>query len=150
MKIELAPIEAAESKELMAEMWREIDLIYGNAESTVPELGGMDAAGAAFLIAREADRALGCVALRPISAGIAEVKRMYVRPEARRGGVALFLMERLETIAREKGLREIWLETGLKQPAAIQLYEGLGYRRIASFGEYAHDPVSVCYGKRLT
>ena len=35
------------------------------------------------------------------------------------------------------------------RPAAIRLYENLGYERIASFGDYAKDPVSVCYGKRL-
>ncbi len=74
---------------------------------------------------------------------------MYVQPAARRLGIARRLMEALEEIAREKGFREIWLETGLGQPAAIRLYENLGYTRIASFGDYAHDPVSVCYGKRL-
>lgn len=149
MKIETAPIDAEDSQQLIADMWREVDSIYGNREPTAPELGGMDAKGAVFLIARAEGRAVGCVALRPISAEIAEVKRMYVQPAARRGGVALKLMQRLEEIAREKGLREIRLETGLKQPAAIRLYEGLGYERIARFGDYAHDPLSVCYGKRL-
>lgn len=148
--IETCAFDSPEALSLMMEMWREIDRIYGNPEATAPEMTGMDAVGAAFLIARADGRAVGCVALRPISAGIAEVKRMYVQPVARRGGLALRLMRRLEEIAREYGFREIWLETGLKQPAAIRLYEGLGYERIDGFGDYTHDPVSVCYGKKLT
>ncbi len=110
----------------------------------------MDATGARFLIARVDGAAVGCVALRPISAEIAEVKRMYVRLAMRRGGVALRLMQRLEEIARENGFRKLWLETGLGQPGAIRFYEGLGYERIAGYGDYANDPANVCYGKMLT
>ncbi|MEO5722190.1 MAG: GNAT family N-acetyltransferase [Chthoniobacterales bacterium] len=149
MKIEQAAFGADESRALIAELWREVDVIYGNREPTVPREDGLEADGAAFLIAREDGKGVGCVALRPLSGEIAEVKRMYVRPAARRAGVARLLMQRLEEVARAGGFREIWLETGLGQPAAIRLYESLGYERIASFGDYAHDPVSVCYGKRL-
>ena len=149
VKIETSTVETEEGRQLIAEMCAEIDRIYGNARPIPSSLAGMDAAGAAFLIARVDGRAVGCVGLRPLSTEIAEVKRMYVRPAARRTGLARRLMERLEAIARENGFREIWLETGLRQPAAIRLYENLGYERIASFGDYAKDPVSVCYGKRL-
>ncbi len=149
MKIEQADIHSAESQQLIAELWAEVDLIYGNREPTVPDVSGMEGPDAVFLIARESGDAVGCVALRPLRKAIAEVKRMYVKPTARRRGLARQLMEALEVIAREKGFREIWLETGLGQPAAIQLYENLGYTQISSFGDYAQDPVSVCYGKRL-
>jgi len=74
---------------------------------------------------------------------------MFVRREARRAGVARAIMHALEKIAREHGFSEIWLETGLRQAGAIRLYESLGYRRIAGFGDYKDDPLSVCYGKRL-
>ena len=133
----------------MAELWREVDAIYGNQEPTLPNLTGMDAEGAAFLIAYDGEEPIGCVALRPFSAQIAEVKRMYVVPAARKTGVARALMGKLEEIARENGFQEIWLETGLGQPAAISLYENLGYERIASFGDYHLDPTSVSYGKRI-
>lgn len=149
MRIERAAFDCEEGRQLIAELWREVDLIYGNREPTIPNVSGMDAPSAVFLIARESGSAIGCVALRPLAAEIAEVKRMYVRPAARRSGCARLLMQRLEEIARKSGFREIWLETGLGQPAAIRLYESLGYERRASFGDYADDPVSVCYGKRL-
>jgi putative acetyltransferase len=47
--------------------------------------------------------------------------------------------------ARRLGYRRLCLETGSRQPAAMSLYEGLGFGRIAPFGEYASDPTSVCY-----
>ncbi|HMJ06517.1 MAG TPA: GNAT family N-acetyltransferase [Chthoniobacterales bacterium] len=150
MTIERAAVDSDESKRLVAELWAEVDRIYGNPDPTMPDSRGMDAPEAAFLIARDGARPIGCVGLRPIAADIAEVKRLYVQPGSRRAGVARRLMEALEAEARAAGFKEIWLETGLGQPAAITLYESLGYEKIASFGEYAHDPVSVCYGKRLT
>ena len=149
MKIERADIHSPESSRLIAELWREVDLIYHNREPTVPDVSGMDAPGAAFLIARDEGDEVGCVALRPLSAEIAEVKRMYVRPAARRTGVARSLMHESKKSRVRMASGEIWLETGLGQPAAIRLYESLGYARIASFGDYANDPVSVCYGKKL-
>ena len=74
---------------------------------------------------------------------------MYVRPEVRRKGVARELMMTLEQIARDSGFREIWLETGLPQVAAIRLYEQLGYTTIVPYGEYKDEPDFVCYGMAL-
>lgn len=149
LSIERAAADSDESKQLMVDLCREVDVIYDNCRPTTPEIVGMDALGAAFVIARKSGKPIGCVALRPLSAEVAEVKRMYVQPADRKTGVARALMEKLEEIAREGRFREIWLETGLGQPAAIGLYESLGYERIPGFGDYQHDPVSVCYGKRL-
>lgn len=135
--------------QLMREMCAEIDTLYGNTAPTPFEVHGMDQPGAAFIIAREVVEPIACAALRPMSAEIAEVKRMYVRPEMRRKGVARQLMLTLEQTARDGGFREIWLETGLPQAAAIQLYERLGYTTIPPYGEYKDEPDSVCYAKSL-
>ncbi|MNY57862.1 Acetyltransferase (GNAT) family protein [compost metagenome] len=56
----------------------------------------------------------------------------------------------LEQKARAAGCREIRLETGIKQPEAIALYEKHGYRPIDLFGPYIGDPDSLCYGKSLS
>jgi putative acetyltransferase len=56
----------------------------------------------------------------------------------------------LEEIARGPGFSEIWLETALRQPGAIRWYESLGYTRIAAFGGYRDDPLSICFGKSLS
>ena len=149
MIIEHAAVDSAESRQLVAELWAEINELYGNAESTAFESPRATASDVAFVVAREDDAAVGCGALRRRSAEIAEVKRVFVRRAFRGQGIARAIMAALEQLARAAGFNEIWLETGLRQPAAIRLYESLGYTRIADFGDYKDDPLSVCLGKRL-
>ena len=147
--LEQAAVDSAEARRLFDELWAEVDRLYGNEAPSGGELTGMDAAGAAFVIARESGEAVGCGAIRPRANNIAEVKRVYVRASMRGRGVAHQIMEALEQLAAEGGFSEIWLETGVRQPAAIRLYESRGYTRIAGFGDYKDDPLSVCYGKSL-
>lgn len=149
LTLERVAADSADALRLMEAMWAEVDQLYGNTGSTPFKLAGMDDSRAAFVIAHDASGAVGCAALRPLAKKRAEIKRMYVAPAARRKGVAREMMRALEEIARESGFSEIWLETGLRQPAAIQLYESLGYKRIAAFGDYKDDPMSICFGKTL-
>ncbi|MGY1811202.1 GNAT family N-acetyltransferase [Blastococcus sp. SYSU D00820] len=100
---------------------------------------------AVVLVARDPDgRALGCGALRGLADGVAEVKRMYVVPEARGRGISKAVLGGLEAAARERGWTTLRLETGPRQPEAIALYEGAGYRPIGAFGRYADDPDAGC------
>jgi putative acetyltransferase len=71
---------------------------------------------------------------------LAEVKRMYVRPQARGRGVARRILARLEDEARSRGLPSIVLETGDAQLAAMRFYERAGFARRAAFGAYATMP----------
>jgi GNAT superfamily N-acetyltransferase len=80
---------------------------------------------------------------------LAEIKRMYTAPTARRQGVSRSLLVRLEATAAELGYRRIQLETGLAQPEAMALYESHGWRRITPYGHYQHSPQSVCFAKDL-
>ncbi len=91
----------------------------------------------------------GCGGFRRHDEGVAEIKRMYVEPTARGRGVARALLARLEEAARAAGYRELWLETGTRQPEAIALYESSGYTPIARYGEFKADERSRCYAKRL-
>ena len=81
--------------------------------------------------------------------GYGEIKRMYVRPAARGLGLSARVLARLEEIAVERGLRRLILETGELQAPAVRLYRSAGYRRVASYGPYVVDPMSVCYAKWL-
>jgi len=74
---------------------------------------------------------------------------MYVRPAARRKGVARAILRELERIAADLGYSAIRLETGDVQPEAIALYTAEGYHRIESYGEHAEDPRSRCFEKRV-
>ena len=93
------------------------------------------------LLVRDDDgTAIGCGALRALGDGVAEVKRMYVVPAARGRGVSTAVLRGLEDAARERGWTTLRLETGPRQPEAIGLYTGAGYRPIEAFGAYRGDP----------
>jgi ribosomal protein S18 acetylase RimI-like enzyme len=79
----------------------------------------------------------------------AEVKRMYVAPQARARGVARTMLAHLERAAADAGAEAMVLETGTAQPEAMALYESSGYTRIPSFGYYKDEPLNRCYGKLL-
>ncbi|MNC55493.1 putative acetyltransferase [compost metagenome] len=79
-----------------------------------------------------------------------ELKRFYVDPGSRKQGIANKMLMGLEARAIAAGCGEIKLETGIKQPEAIALYEKHGYRPIDLFGPYIGDPDSLCYGKILS
>jgi GNAT superfamily N-acetyltransferase len=105
-----------------------------------------------FLLAVLAGRPAGSGALRPLIGGppgVAEVKRMYTAPHARRRGVSRAVLARLEAQAVALGYRRVQLETGARQPEAIALYERAGYHRITPYGQYAGDVLSVCFAKDL-
>jgi GNAT superfamily N-acetyltransferase len=79
--------------------------------------------------------------------GDAELKRMYVVPQARGRGLARALLAELDRSAATAGRRRIVLETGTKQPEAIELYKSSGYIEIPKFGLYRCEPNSRCFGK---
>lgn len=80
----------------------------------------------------------------------AEIKRMFVREEFRRRGLARTVLAHLEQTAREAAFGVLVLETGLAQPEAITLYRTSGYDDVPTFGYYAEAPESVHLGKALT
>ncbi|MFF0367378.1 GNAT family N-acetyltransferase [Micromonospora sp. NPDC005087] len=94
-------------------------------------------------------RAVACGGLQSIDAATGEVKRMYVRPASRGRGIARQLLAALEELAFRQGHSVVCLETGTYLPAAIGLYTSCGYDRIPAYGEYVHNPYSVCFAKRL-
>ena len=102
-----------------------------------------------FVIARLDGRAVGCGALRKLDDVSAEVKRMYVDPEARGHGVAKKVLEHLEDVGRELGVGRLVLETGIYQAEAIGLYHAAGFEPVRCWGEYAEAVTSVCFEKKL-
>jgi hypothetical protein len=59
------------------------------------------------------------------------------------------VLRELETWAGELHYTSCLLETGLKQPEAIRLYEKNGYALIPNYGQYAGVDNSVCFEKVL-
>ncbi|MEV6649286.1 GNAT family N-acetyltransferase [Streptomyces sp. NPDC051219] len=83
------------------------------------------------------------------SDGDAELKRMYVVPEARGLGLARRILAALEDSARTAGRARMVLETGTKQPEAIALYTSSGYLSCTKFGHYREYENSRCFAKPL-
>jgi GNAT superfamily N-acetyltransferase len=79
----------------------------------------------------------------------AEIKRMYVVASARGRGIARAVLAHLESTASAAGADLMILETGVKQPEAIALYESSGYAPIDGFGHYAQHPNARHFGKAL-
>lgn len=91
-----------------------------------------------ILVAYGGPDPIGCVALRPLSDDICEMKRMYVRPVARSRGVGRLLATSIIAAARARGYRAMRLDTGASMHHAAALYRSLGFREIPA---YNHDPV---------
>jgi len=87
----------------------------------------------ALWVAWAGETALGCLALHALTPDIAELKRMYVRPEARGRGVARRLTEHAIAVAAARGYRRLRLGTLPTMHAAQRLYGSLGFRPIAPY-----------------
>lgn len=105
--------------------------------------------GVAFFVVRSDGHSAGCGGVQLFGAEYGELKRMYVRPEYRRQGLGKLILDRLAEYARQHGVTELRLETGIHQAAAVELYERYGFRRRGPFGSYVDDPLSLYYEKRI-
>jgi GNAT superfamily N-acetyltransferase len=94
----------------------------------------------ALLVARLHGRPIGCGALKFHAGAPAELKRMWVAPEARGSGIGRQLLQELERLAREAGVEVLRLETNRALGEAIALYRSSGFREVAAFNDepYAH------------
>jgi len=101
------------------------------------------------LVAYLNNKLVGCGAIKPFNAQSMEVKRMYTTPEFRGQGIAIKILNELESWTKELGFDSCVLETGKKQPEAIALYKKCGYIVISNYGQYAQIENSVCFRKQL-
>jgi DNA-binding MarR family transcriptional regulator/GNAT superfamily N-acetyltransferase len=94
----------------------------------------------ALLVARLRDQPVGCGALKLHADAPAEIKRMWVAPEARGLGLGRRILRELEAHARASGVRVVRLETNRALAEAIELYRSSGYTEVPAFNAeaYAH------------
>jgi GNAT superfamily N-acetyltransferase len=104
----------------------------------------------AFLVLRLDGEPIGCGAVRKLNDHEAELKRMFVRAEARNRKIGAVLVDALEAEARALGVTRLVLETALYLKPAVRIYERAGFAPIEAFGEYVGSPDSYCMGKTLT
>lgn len=132
------PDEIATVRQLFTEYAQslEVDLGFQNFSTELARLPGAYAPPKGdLLIARDASgAALGCVAMRPLDmAGTCEMKRLFVRTEARGRDLGRHLATAIIERARDAGHNRMVLDTLHFMQAAQRLYATLGFREIAPY-----------------
>jgi GNAT superfamily N-acetyltransferase len=139
MDVEMSALYATRSSDASPEMGRLIGVaLTVHPEEMVATVGAFDG-----------DELVGHAAVRPFEDSL-EVKRVIVRADHRGRGISKRLMLELESVARERGVTSLILQTGDLQTEAIALYTKIGYLPIERFGAYAPIPFFLCYGKTLS
>ena len=114
-----------------------VDLCFQGFEAELgrmPEMYG--APEGCLFVAHAEERLVGCGALRRLTAGkICEMKRLYVRPEARGTGLGRILAESLVAKGRSLGYAIMRLDTLAHMTAARELYRSLGFAEITAYYE---------------
>ena len=141
-------IERARALFVEYAQWLKVDLCFqGFAEELKTLPGAYAPPRGRLLLAGTAHDAFACIALRPLEgAGLAEVKRLYVRPAHRGERWGYRLSEELIAEARAIGYRELKLDTLEWMTPARALYASLGFREC---GAYYDTPLAGVVYMRL-
>jgi GNAT superfamily N-acetyltransferase len=103
--------------------------------------------GGLLLLARQDGTVLGCAGLLLLPAGLGEIRRMFVLPQARRRGIGQGLLTAVEDAARGYQLTRLRLDTSDYLSEAVQLYTRNGYQEIAPFND--GQLCNLWFGKTL-
>ena len=108
--------------------------------------------GVTLFVARdEQGRAVGMGALKDHGGGLGEVKRMYTLPAVRGQRIGRQILDRIEALARQKGITRLVLETG-EAPGfepAWRVYERGGFKVCGAVLDYPNSGYSRFYEKKL-
>ncbi len=148
--MKIKPAETPAEIETVRDLFREyeafldVDLCFQGFEKELADLPGKyTPPTGALLIGIHEDKAMGCVAVREMADGVCEMKRLYVRPEARGSGLGRQLALEIIRVARKFGYSVMRLDTLGRLKAAMRLYAALGFQRTAPY--YANPLPGVVY-----
>ncbi len=117
----------------------QIDLGFQQFDEELVTLPGRSAPPAGeLLLAFSGEDPAGCVGMRDLGEGMAEMKRLFVRPAYRSARLGRRLGERIIELAKERGYQRMRLDTLASMESAIGLYRSLGFVEIES---YCHNPI---------
>jgi len=133
VRVERPGPQLEEARALLVEYWKSFGFT-SCFQGFDQELAGLPGAYApprgALLLAP----GQGCVAVRPLDAETAEMKRLYLRPQARGAGLGRSLAAAAVAHAREGGFSRVVLDTiPEKMQTAVALYRSMGFRDAATY-----------------
>lgn len=141
-------IRPARPEELDAvrELFREYGEFVGSPicfENFAREIASLPGEYICLLVAEDSGQLAGCAALRRIGEGIAEMKRLYVRPAFQGRGLGRLLAARIIEEARALDCQLLRLDTLPVMGSALALYRGLGFHEIPPYG--GNPPEAICF-----
>ena len=148
VRIEVERADQADVEALLLEARALMSGLYPPESCHGLDLGSYERPEITLFVAREGGIAVACGAYLLEYHGTAEIKSMFVAPEARGRGIGRAILTAIEAAVRGR-VSALRLETGVKQLAAIRLYEAAGFRRRGPFGSYTDDPLSIFMEKPL-
>ncbi|MEU6261760.1 GNAT family N-acetyltransferase [Saccharopolyspora shandongensis] len=110
--------------------------LYGHADPAEAVIAEFTPPHGVFLLAYLEKEPVGCGGIRTFAPGVAEVRKMFVRPDRRGSGIGRRILADLEKFAADPeliGANRIRLETGIRNTSAIDLYDSSGYVAIDSY-----------------
>ena len=150
MKIDILKTESHHKD--FQKLVRELDLylaeIDGEDHSFYAQYNKLDAIKNCIIIYIDKEP-IACGAYKKYDDQTIEVKRMFTKEHYRGKGYAKMVLLLLEKWAKEEGFKTCILETAIKQPEAIRVYEREGYKRIPNYGQYIGVEISLCMQKEL-
>jgi len=152
VQIQAEPADGAAARWCLQEYFRELAERFENGYDPAKALPAnpdeLTPPAGVFVIARLHGEPIGCGALKVKDQKSGNVRRMWVRADARGLGVGRRILETLETLARESGLSIVRLETNRVLKEAQALYRNAGYLEVERFNAepYAHH----WFEKRIT
>lgn len=129
--------------------WLNIDLRFQNFSEELQQVKSMYGhPKGCIILCREDSEFIACVAVRPKENNIAEIKRMYVKPEHQRKGIGMRLLEMSLGFAKQTGYEKVRLDTLNTMTPAMNLYLKNGFYTIPAY-YYNPEPTAVYFEKVL-
>ena len=148
LRVASEPFDSEDAVRLRAAARIDVDALAGrHTDIGLPFVASMVAE---HVVARDRIGApLGCAGLVAAPDGVYEIRRLFVRSEARRRGVARAMLRELEALGSGLGAPALVYETDHTMTAMLRFLESEGFHRIEPWGAYAGNPGSVAYAKAL-
>lgn len=145
MKIEVDHLDGEDVIKLLEEHLADMHATSPPESIHALDVDSLKSPDITFWCARENGQALGCIALKQLTASQAEIKSMRTTENSRGRGVGSALLKRLLAEVADRGYESVSLETGSQDffLPARKLYESFGFEYCGPFSDYKLDPNSL-------